>query len=320
VITTTALAMACIAAAPSPFWAGPLSFGAPDATTPPIEQEVAPLGQSEETSTSFSIQGSWVWQLKADLHDTTNGRFSHDRGYFSARARIALSDDLDLLLGGRYQRDNFSFEGIPSPWTNVNTNSFNAGLKYKLTPQWQIFGGGQARWAAEEGASLGDGFEGGGAIGAAYAFSRDLVIGGGVGVRSQIEDDLLIYPIIVLDWKIIDRLSLSTRLTTGWSGQSGVELVYEVQPTIDVGMSLTFDYQRFRLSDDALTPGGVGVTEALPLTVFIAIDVRPNISLTAFVGATVYGRLKTTDSVGNDVWARNQDPAPVLGFQGAIRF
>ena len=312
--------MACIAAAPSPFWAGPLSFGAPDATTPPTEQEVAPLGQSMETSTSFSIEGGWVWQLEADLHDTTNGRFSHNRGHFSARARIALSDDLDLLLGGRYQRDNFSFEGIPSPWTNINTTYFDAALQYQLTPQWQVFGGGQARWAAEEGASLGDGFEGGGAIGAAYAFSRDLVIGGGVGVRSQIEDDLLIYPIIVLDWSITDRLSLSTRLTTGWSNQSGAELVYEIQPTIDVGMSLTFDYQRFRLGDDALTPGGVGVTNALPLTFFIASDVRPNISLAAFVGVTVSGRLKSTDSAGNIVWARNHNPAPVIGFQGAIQF
>ena len=319
-ITTTALAMACIAANPSAYWAGPLTFGAPDATTPPTEQEVAPLGQSEEASTSFSIEGSWVWQLETDLHDTTNGRFSHDRGHFSARGNIALSDDLNLLLGARYQRDNFSFDGIQSPWTNINTTYFDAALQYQLTPQWQVFGGGQARWAAEEGASLGDGFEGGGAVGAVYAFSSDFVIGGGVGVRSQIEDDLLIYPIIVLDWNITDRLSFSTRLTTGWSNQSGAELVYEVEPTIDVGMSLTFDYQRFRLGDDAPTPGGAGVTEALPLTAFISVDVCPNLSLTAFVGATVYGRLKTTDSAGNDVWARNHDPAPVLGLQGAIRF
>jgi hypothetical protein len=315
----TATIIATAMAQPNPFWAGPLTFGAPEPTTAPTEQEVAPMGQAEETDTTFSIEGGWVWQLQTDLHDSA-GRFSHDRGHFSASGRIALSSDLDLLLNARYQRDNFSFENIASPWSNINTMYFDAALQYQLTPQWKVFGGGQARWAAEEGASLGDGFEGGGAVGAVYAFSNDFVLGGGLGVRSQLEDDLLIYPILVLDWDITDRLSLSTRLTTGWANQSGAELVYEIEPTIDIGAALTFDYQRFRLGDDAPTRRGAGVTEALPLTLFISIDVATNTSVMAFVGATLYGRLKTVDAAGNDVWARNHDPAPVLGIQGAIRF
>ncbi|MBT5582775.1 MAG: hypothetical protein HOJ54_02095, partial [Phycisphaerae bacterium] len=81
-----------------------------------------------------------------------------------------------------------------------------------------------------------------------------------------------------------------------------------------------FDYQRFRLSDDAPSSGGVGVTEALPVSFFVSIDVCPNGSLTAFVGVNAYGRIKVTDAAGNDVWASDHDPVPVLGIQGTIRF
>ncbi len=303
---------------PTPFWAGPLTLAEPAPAEEP--QQVAPLGQSEGTSASGSIDVGWVWQLRTDLTDTQAGRFSHDRGHVLARARVPLRDDLELLLSGRYQRDNFSFENLVSPWSNINTTHIDAGLQWQVTRQWQVFGGGQARWAAEEGASLGDGFEGGGMIGAAYAFSRDFVLGGGVGVRSRIEDSLLIYPVIVLDWQISDRLKLSTNLTTGWANQSGAELVYSLDDQIDIGIAAVFDYQRFRLGDDAPTPGGVGTTEALPVTAFIDLDICPNGSLRAFAGATVYGRLKSTTSTGADVWASDHDPTPVLGLQGTIRF
>lgn len=321
-LTTTVVGMVFGAVQSNGLWTAPLSFSAPDAVevTAPTEQEVAPLGQSDDDSASFSIEGGWVWQLRTDLTDTAAGRFTHDRGHLRLRGRIPLRDDLELLLGARQQRDNFGFSNIVAPWSSINTTQIDAALQWQATEQWQVFGGGMARWAAEQGGSLSDGFEGGGAIGAAYAFSKDLVLGGGVGVQTRIEDDLLIYPIIVADWQITDRLRLSTRLTTGWANQTGAEIVYAASDTVDIGVLAVFDYQRFRLSDNAPTSGGVGVTEALPVSFFMSIDACPRCSLTAFIGVNAYGRLKTTDSAGNDVWASDHDPAPVLGIQGTIRF
>ena len=50
-----------------------------------------------------------------------------------------------------------------------------------------------------------------------------VIVGAGVGVRSQLEDDVLVYPVIVvLDWQITDRLSLDTHMTTGWANQTVV--------------------------------------------------------------------------------------------------
>jgi len=322
-LTSQILMMVCAATTPSGLWTAPLSFTAPDEVevTAPTEQEVAPLGQSDDYSAKFSIEGGWVWQLRTDLTDTAAGRFSHDRGHIRFRGRIPLRDDLELLLGARQQRDNFSFTNIISPWNSINTTQLDAALQWQATQQWQVFGGGMARWAAEQGGSLSDGFEGGGAIGAAYAFSKDLVLGGGVGVQTRIEDDLLVYPIIVAEWKIADRLRLSTRLTTGWANQTGGELVYAASDTVDLGVSAVFDYQRFHLSDNALAGAPVaGVSEALPVSFFVSIDICSQASVTAFIGINAYGRLKTTNTAGNDVWVSNHDPAPVLGVQGTIRF
>jgi hypothetical protein len=207
-----------------------------------------------------------------------------------------------------------------APWGSINTTQVDAALQLQATQRWQVFGGGMARWAAEEGGSLGEGFVGGGAFGAAYAITEDLILGGGVGIQTQIEDDLLVYPIVVAEWSLTERLRLSTSLTTGWANQTGGEIVYAATESIDIGVSAVFDYQRFRLSDDAAVPGGAGVTEALPVNLFVSMNVCQRASVTAFVGINAYGRLKTVDSAGRDVWARNHDPAPVLGIQGTIRF
>jgi hypothetical protein len=304
-------------------WTAPLSFAAPDAVeiTAPVDQEVEPLGQSDEYSASFSIEGGWVWQLQSDLTDTAAGRFTHDRGHIQLRSRIPLRDDLELLLGVRQQRDNFGFSDmVLDPWGSINTTQFGAALQWQATQRWRIFGGGMAKWSSESNASFSSGFEGGGVFGAAYAFSEKLVLGGGIGAQSQLEDDVLIYPIIIVEWQIAERFHLSTSLTSGWANQTGAELIYAVNDTVDVGVSAVFDYQRFRLSDDGPSSGGVGVVEALPVSFFVSIDVSPQASVTAFMGVNVYGRLKVTDAGGNNVWVSDHDPAPVLGVQGTIRF
>lgn len=97
---TTVLVVAL--AAPSAIWTGPLMFTeeAEDAARAPVDQQVAPLGQSEETSAAWSIQGGWTWQLKSDLTDTSSGQFTHDRGHVEPRIRLPLDSNLDLVLSG----------------------------------------------------------------------------------------------------------------------------------------------------------------------------------------------------------------------------
>ena len=290
----------------------------------PVDQEVQELGQepAEPFTMKWSIQGGYAWQLRSNVNN--GGRVSWSRGHADVKGRMPLSDELELLVGARYQYDQFDFDGAgPSgnPFGSVDTVQIDGILQWKVTPRWQVFGGGQVIFSGQSGADFGDSAIGGGAIGAVYSFDETLSLGGGVGVRSQILDDVLVYPIVVIEWSIMDDLLLSTRLTSGWANQTGAQLIYTLNDSVDVGVAAVFDYQRFRLSDDnADARGGAGTSEMLPVAFFISFDVADNISATAFVGANVHGRVKVTDVNRNDVWASNYDAAPILGLQGTIRF
>jgi hypothetical protein len=234
---------------------------------------------------------------------------------------MPINDELDLLVGLRYQSDDFGFDGAVGNWGDINTVQLDAALRWQATDRWQVFGGGQVIFSAEQGAGFDDAFTGGGAIGAVYGVNDRLALGLGVGVRSRILDDALIYPVVIVEWGITDRLRLSTRLTSGWANQTGVELIYDLADGVQVGVAAVYDYQQFRLSDDnATAAGGAGESEMLPVCVFIAYDIADNVAITAFVGANVAGSLKATDTSSAIVWETDYDAAPVVGIQATIRF
>ena len=290
--------------------------------TRPVDVAPAGLGQDPSAGfdTSLSFDVGYTWQFQSKLKDQNQGQVSHGRAHTDGKFRLGLTDTLDLTMGWRYQFDQWSFKDTIEVWQDINTLQFNLGLRWRLNDNWIVFGGGQVMWSVENGGNWSDSVIGGGAAGFSYAFSRDLIIGAGLGVRSQLEDDALLYPIIVLDWQITDRLSLDTRLETGWANQSGAELVYELTDEFDVGLAVVFDYERFRLDDSGVLPGGVGTTETLPLMFYLTWEPIPETSITGYIGATVYGRIKATNSASQDVYASTYDPTPVIGLQGSIRF
>ena len=290
--------------------------------TRPVDVAPAGLGQDPSAGfdTSLSFDVGYTWQFQSKLKDQNQGQVSHGRAHTDGKFRLGLTDTLDLTMGWRYQFDQWNFKDTIQVWQDINTVQFNLGLRWRLNDNWIVFGGGQVMWSVENGGNWSDSVIGGGAAGFSYAFSRDLIIGAGLGVRSQLEDDALLYPIIVLDWQITDRLSLDTRLETGWANQSGAELVYELTEEFDVGLAVVFDYERFRLDDSGVLPGGVGTTETLPLMFYLTWEPLPETSITGYIGATVYGRIKATNSASQDVYASTYDPTPVIGLQGSIRF
>lgn len=289
-------------------------------TTPPVDVAPAGIGQEPEASfdTSLSFAAGFTWQFETNMNEP--GKLSHGRFHTDGNVRMGVADDLDVVLGWRYQYDHWNFSETPTWWKDINTVQLDLGARWRLDDHWMIFGGGQVMWSVEERGSWSRGIIGGGAGGISYAFSKDLIIGGGVGVRSQLEDSALIYPIVVLDWQITDRLSLDTRLTTGWANQSGAELVYELAEDLDLSFAVVFDYERFRLDSSGPVPGGVGTTEALPLALTLTWEPFKDATISIYAGATVYGRIKVTDPSANDVFASTYDPAAIIGFQGAIRF
>lgn len=278
---------------------------------------------SRATRITFNAQYAHLFNSEVD---DNQGEFNLDRLRLQLKGLTPLNDTWELSYGFKYQFDGFNFEetGLfgadPEPWTDIHTVQFNIGAVVKLTEQWRGFFGGQFRFSRETGADWGDSFEGGGAFGASYSFDKDLTIGGGLGIESQLEDSLLYYPIIVVDWQIAPRWSVNTRITSGWGDSAGVQLIYDWTDTVQLALGANYDYQRFRLNDESPMPGGVGHFTALPIYLRLSWNPMPAVQLSGFVGANVGGELESKNQHGHRVGKRDYGTGFLVGGQVSVTF
>ena len=74
-------------------------------------------------------------------------------------------------------------------------------------------------------------------------------LGGGLALTTQIEDDILVLPLLVLHWQIRDNLRLSTRPATGATGFYFIlELVYDLGGSWEVAVCGAWEIRRVRLT------------------------------------------------------------------------
>lgn len=299
--------------------AGESADAVADESVPGFGQDV-----SWTSGTRLSLQVQYAHLFNTTV-DNDAGEFDADQLRLRVNGRTAITDSFDLTYGFRYEYDGFNFAGHgffgdQQPWTDIHTVQFSVGGLLEIDDHWQAFAGGVFRFARETGADWGDGFEGGGAFGVSYSFNDSLTLGGGLGIITQVEDGLLYYPIVVADWKIIDRLVLTTRISTGWANESGVELVYDWTDHWDVGVGASYDYQRFRLNDDGPVPGGAGKFTALPFYGFVNWEPMPSFNASLYVGLNTMGEVEAINSNGSVTASENYGIGFVLGAQGTISF
>ena len=78
-------------------------------------------------------------------------------------------------------------------------------------------------FAGASGAETGESLSYGAVLSAAYAFGPDLMVGLGAGVFERL-DQSEVFPYVVIDWKINDRLRLTNPFRAGPVGPAGLEL------------------------------------------------------------------------------------------------
>ena len=161
---------------------------------------------------------------------------------------------------------------------------------------------------------------------ARYSFSKNFALGLAVGARTQIEDDpkFLLFPLIT--WKF--RLFRGSGNGSGsGSGSRGLTLSSHVSPTRGsggilrynrgsnwaVGIGVAFQSRRFRLDDDGVAPDGVGQAASVPLWASITYKLRDLLRVEVYGGAALAGELELEDRNGDEILAKDVDPAPVLG-------
>ena len=317
-----------------------------------------PLPADEQPRVSFSLLGVFEYQFDSDFNE--GGSYQVSRYLAGMSAQTLLLEDLKMTIGLGYELDSYDFDtgdsefsrvadvlsmpemmplganqvpdrddpvpaGLsidPNPWDDIHIINFGAVFSKPLDDHWTIFGGPVFQLAFESGAEIGDSFIGGALIGASYRFNDDLTLGAGFGGVSQIEDSERYFPVILVDWKIIDGLRLSNQGPTGAGGRNGIELTYSVTDRIQLGIGGAYEYRRFRLDDDEdeIAPDGVGFEERTPIWLRAGYQFNDNCSVSLYGGIAWETQIQIEDSQGQKVVDDEGDNTPFVAATLSYRF
>lgn len=291
------------------------------------EVEGAAAVSNGENEWRFIFGGAYTHRFETDL-DSGDGNVSLNTLSAGIDASTDIHRDLSVSLRMNLGLSDYSFGGSNGfggldPWESVHTIAFGAAASFQTDDRWTIFGGPVFQFSRESGASWGDAFTGGAIIGATYVVHDHLLIGGGLGVVSQIEDDVRFFPIIIVEWEINDQWRISSRGASGGRTSiefTGVELIWSPARHWDFALGGGSSFSRFRLDDDGMAPDGVGEDESTPI--WLRASYRPSSQVTfdAVAGMGFGGKMKLDDERGNRVVGSDYDSPFFIGLFGSIRF
>lgn len=273
----------------------------------------------------FIVSGGIEYQFDTDLDSQSS--FSVARYGSAFGMQMDFTTEFRGALNISYGVDLYHFEGkalgimLPAePWDGIHTLTATAIFSYDLNHDWTIFGGPLFQASREEGVDLDNSITAGGAIGLTYRWSRDLTIGGGVAVVSQLEDDPRISPIIVIDWALSNEWHVRNTSTGSAVNRTGLELVYSPGRGWEFAIGAARQFSRFRL--DSLPPAadGVGEDESLPIWFRAGFSPSKQLTIDAIVGVNVDGTLRLENSNGGLVGTADYDPVVFVGVNVSFKF
>lgn len=277
------------------------------------------LAQGAPSGWATAIDGLAVYQDDADL--AAGGGFSASRSFLRAGGVYRTGTGVSAgfaVSAGRLDYD-FSLPGN-TLWGDVTDLRLALPMTFRLDNGAQVLAVPQFRWDYESGASASDGFTGGLFAGIAWQVSDSLRIGPAFGAFSQLDDDVELFPAVLVDWQIAERWQLSTATAPGATQGPGLALSYDWSDRMRLSLAARYEKTRFRLDGAGLAPGGVGEDRSVP--VVLALDYRPNpgMSFSVFAGAEFGGQLRAINAAGVEVSRQDYDTAPIAGLAFRVLF
>jgi hypothetical protein len=272
---------------------------------------------------SAFARGGFVHQFETDIDN--GGSFSVNRLFIQGGPTYTTERGTSVSLAVGYGLDDYDFSGDAGfggmrPWEDIHTLRFSIPLRWRVSEKWTGFGAPTVRFTGESGADLSDGLTGGAFAGFSYRYSDRLSIGPGIGVLTQLEDSTSVIPIIVINWKITETLSLNTGRGTGATLGPGLTLDWKPSHTWAFSFGGRYERLRFRLADDGTVPNGIGDDRSFPIFGGIEYSFTPMIRISAVGGVEVGGELRLEDEGGNTIIEEDHDPAGFLGVAFSARF
>ena len=286
----------------------------------PAGQALAQTAKPGEVTTALSISG--LYQFDTDLDQ--GGDFNWSGVQAGASITRQFTPEFAAGLTLRYDYQDWKFDrpaafGGTAPWSNLSTPLIGLNLSYALSPEWRLGLNPAVEWSGESGADAGESLSYGAVLSATRIFSPDLVFGVGAGVFRQI-DETKVFPFLVVNWKITDRLRLGNPLPAGPAGGAGLELAYAFDDRWELGGGGSYRSYRFRLKDDGPVPDGIGENRFFPLFARLTYHFDRATRADLYAAAFVNGKLTVARADGSDLYNDEYKTAPALGLTLSHRF
>ncbi len=286
-------------------------------------QQPVDVQQPDDDPLQWRVRGGVVHQLDSDID--SGGEFNVTRAGFDAQALYDFNTDLTLDAEIGYEFNSYDFSGSTgfgalNPWDDVHTVRIRTLLRWRMNEEWSFVGGPIFEFAAEDGADLSDGFNVGGVVSAAYRVHDDLTLGGGVLLVSEIEDDVAVFPVIIVNWRISDQWRVRNSLAPFGGYGGGLEAVWTLSENWDLAFGTQFQWRQFKLDDTGTAPNGVGEEFSIPLYVNARWKATPNVSISAAIGVSVGGEVEIQTSSGSTISNEDYDPTAIIALSASITF
>lgn len=288
---------------------------------------MAVAADSEEPESGQIIGGldaGLAHQFSTDLSDV-DGAFSLNRYFIQPSVGYAWDERHRVSLSFGFGESDYDFssgatvEGL-EPWGRIRDYHLSVPMRFSPTQRTDVYLRPSIRSYAEKGASTNDGTTEGLIAGISWVASETLIIGPGIGWYTKLGGGSRAFPILIIDWAITDRLSLTTGQGLAASQGPGLALNYRLNEKWQLGLIGRIERTRFVLNDDGPATAGYGKDTNLPLLFSVDHEPWPRMSVSAFFGVAFDGQLRLEDEDSRVIAREDYDVAPMIGLAFRSRF
>jgi hypothetical protein len=270
--------------------------------------------------TSFSYTP--VYQFETDVD--SGGSFAVERHFLHLDFLKPIDRQTQVGLGVHLDFEHWDFNDAATvlgatPWQEIQRPSLSLSVFHSPSKNWRIFFAPTIGVATTELANSGDSLVYGAAFSLIRSINQDLSLGLGIGAFERLEKTG-IYPFVVINWKITDKLSLKNPFSAGPVGPAGLELVYDSGKRWKFGLGGAYRSYRFRLADDNSVSGGVGEVDFVAAFGRLAYNFAQRFIVDLSVGGLFSGEIGIEDAGGHSLGDSSYDTAPFVGLTFKGRF
>ena len=273
-----------------------------------------------DTSVSVGVTG--LTQFNTQVVD--GGSFNWQDVSANVNVTRQFTSALSAGVSVRYNYQNWSWTnpqsfGGQAPWTAINTPALGMNFGYSPSPEWRFGFAPTVEWSGETGTGTGGTATYGAVMSVARTFSKDLTLGVGAGVFRQI-DETKVFPYLLVNWNITDKLRLRNSLPAGPAGGAGLELSYALTERWSIAGGGAYRSYRFRLNQNNPVANGIGQNSFVPVFARLSYAIDRTTSVDLYAAATTGGRLSVTDPSGTTQYSNNYQTGFAMALSLSKRF